>query len=129
MNTQKTCLLAAFAAVVATGFPLAAAHAQTASAGKPAIYMSEFELTDAEGIKPYSAAVDATFAPFGGRYIVRGGKSTALEGQPTKRMVMIEFPSMEQAQAWYDSPAYRAIRPIRHKSAVSRVFIVEGVAR
>jgi uncharacterized protein (DUF1330 family) len=38
---------------------------------------------------------------------------------------MIAFDSMEQAQAWYDSPAYRAIRPIRHKSATSRVYIVE----
>ena len=41
---------------------------------------------------------------------------------------MIAFPSMDQAQAWYDSPAYRSILPIRHKSATSRVFIMEGFA-
>jgi uncharacterized protein (DUF1330 family) len=80
-------------------------------------------VTDPEGIKPYSQQVDATFAPFGGRYVVRGGKTASLEGEPPKRIVMIAFDSMEQAQAWYDSPAYRAIR---HKSATSRVYIVEG---
>jgi uncharacterized protein (DUF1330 family) len=41
-------------------------------------------------------------------------------------MVVIEFDSKEQAQAWYDSPAYRKIMPLRHKSAISRVYIVEG---
>lgn len=92
----------------------------------PAYYVSEFEVTDPEGIKPYSAEVESTFRPFGGRYIVRGGKSATLEGDAAKRIVMIAFPSMEQAQAWYESPAYREIRPIRHRSAKSRVFIVEG---
>ncbi len=43
-----------------------------------------------------------------------------------RRCPFIAFDSMERAQAWYDSPAYRAIRPIRHKSATSRVYIVEG---
>jgi quinol monooxygenase YgiN/uncharacterized protein (DUF1330 family) len=94
----------------------------------PAYYIAEFELTDLEGIKPYSAAVESTFTPFGGRYVVRGGKVSSLEGAPAKRVIMIAFPSIEQAQAWYDSPAYRAILPIRHKSANSRVFIMDGFA-
>ena len=129
MKTKRSMLLAAFAAAAISGFPLEALHAQAPSAGKPpAFYISEFEVTDPEGIKPYSARVESTFVPFGGRYIVRGGKVASLEGEPTKRIVMIEFPSMEQAQAWYDSPAYRELRPIRHKSAKSRVFIVEGTA-
>lgn len=92
----------------------------------PVYYVSEFEVTDPEGIKPYSAKVESTFRQFGGRYIVRGGKSETLEGEATKRIVIIAFPSMEQAQAWYESPAYQEIRPIRHRSAKSRVFIVEG---
>ncbi|WP_189611029.1 DUF1330 domain-containing protein [Pigmentiphaga litoralis] len=101
----------------------------TTAAPVTAIYVSEFEVTDPEGIKPYSAGVDATFAPFGGRYIVRGGTVASLEGGATKRVVMIQFPSMEQARAWYDSPAYRALRPIRHQSATSKVFIVNGVTQ
>lgn len=93
----------------------------------PAFYISEFELTDPEGIKLYSAQVTSTFEPFGGRYIVRGGRIVPLEGDaPKGRLVVIAFDSMEKAQAWYDSPTYRQIRPIRHKSAESRVFIVEG---
>ncbi len=105
------------------------AQAQPAAGARaPAYYISEFELTDPEGIRPYSAAVESTFTPFGGRYVVRGGKVTSLEGSPAKRVIMIAFPSPEQAQAWYDSPAYRSILPVRHESATSRVFIMEGFA-
>jgi len=103
-------------------------HAQEAPAGKArAFYISEFVVTDREGMKPYSAQVESTFRPFGGRYIVRGGKISTLEGEgPKGGMVVIEFDSRDQAQAWYDSPAYRRLMPIRHKSATSRVYIVEG---
>lgn len=106
----------------------AGVHAQEPAAGKPrAFYISEFVVTDREGIKPYSAQVESTFRPFGGRYIVRGGNINMLEGDgPKGGMVVIEFDTKEQAQAWYDSPAYRKIMPIRHKTATSRVYIVEG---
>jgi uncharacterized protein (DUF1330 family) len=89
--------------------PWPAADAQpTAGATAPAYYLSEFELTDPEGIKPYSAAVESTFTPFGGRYEVRGGQRVSLEGAPAQRVVMIKFPSLAQAEAWYGSAAYRA---------------------
>jgi uncharacterized protein (DUF1330 family) len=103
-------------------------HAQEAPAGKPrAFYISEFVVTDRDGMRPYSAQVESTFRPFGGRYIVRGGTITTPEGDgPKGGMVVIEFDSKEQAQAWYDSPAYRKLMPIRHRSATSRVYIVEG---
>jgi uncharacterized protein (DUF1330 family) len=130
MQARPLRLLAPLAAIaIAAASPLSAQAQSAPPALAPAIYVSEFEVTDPEGIKPYSAAVDATFAPFGGRYVVRGGKVASLEGEPTRRIVMIEFPSMEQARAWYDSPAYRAIRPIRQRSATSHVFIVQGVPR
>src|SRR3954471_2381773 len=65
-----------------------------------AYYVAEFALTDPEGIKPYSAGVAATFKPFGGGFIVRGGKIVGLEGPaPGSRTVIIEFPSMERAEA------------------------------
>jgi uncharacterized protein (DUF1330 family) len=103
-------------------------YAQEQINAKPhAFYIAEFVVTDREGMKPYSAQVESTFAPFSGRYIVRGGKINGLEGDgPKGGMVVIEFDSREQAQAWYDSPAYRKLRPIRQKSAVSRVYIVDG---
>jgi uncharacterized protein (DUF1330 family)/quinol monooxygenase YgiN len=107
--------------------PVVIAARGQAKAAAPAFYLSEFELTDADGIRPYSAAVESTFTPFGGKYVVRGGQRVSLEGAPAQRVVMIEFPGLAQARAWYDSAAYRALRPIRHRSATSRVFIVEGV--
>jgi uncharacterized protein (DUF1330 family) len=51
-----------------------------------------------------------------------------LEGDAPKRVVVTEFPSLEQARAWYNSPAYSAIRPIRQSAAKSQVFLAEGVA-
>jgi uncharacterized protein (DUF1330 family) len=120
-------VLAAAASVVVGAFGTGAIVAQTQNHAKqPAFYISEFELSDPEGIKPYSQQVEATFRPFTGRYLVRGGQTASLEGEQPKRIVMIAFDSMAQAQAWYDSPAYRAIRPIRLQSAKSRVYIVEG---
>ena len=119
-------LAIAAVAVVALAPASAQTPASAAVAKPPAYYISEFELTDPDGIKPYSAAVESTFQPFGGKYAVRGGKVVSLEGEPSKRVIMIVFPSLEQAQAWYASPRYQEIMPIRHKSAKSRVFIMEG---
>ncbi len=58
---------------------------------------------------------------------MRGGRTAALEGAPPKRFVIVAFESMEQARAWYDSPAYAAIRPLRQSASVSRAFIAEGL--
>lgn len=129
METRTIALLAAVMSVAVGSFGTQAIVAQTAGqTQRPAYYISEFELADPEGIKPHSEQVEATFAPFTGRYLVRGGDTASLEGDQPKRIVMIAFDSMAQAQAWYDSPAYRAIRPIRLQSAKSRVYIVEGAA-
>jgi uncharacterized protein (DUF1330 family) len=128
MKTKRALLAVLAAATLAGG--AGQVHAQAAPGRQaPAYYISEFELTDADGIKPYSAQVEGTFRPYGGHYVVRGGKTASLEGDPLQRIIMIEFPSLQQAQAWYDSPAYTALRPIRHRSAKSRVFILEGLPR
>ena len=128
MNPMRFLLGAVFAAILLS-VPVRYLHAQASTTPQlPAFYISEFEVTDPEGIKPYSAAVESTFAPFGGRYVVRVGKAASLEGAPPKRVVMIAFPSMEHALAWYNSPSYSELKPIRHKSATSRVFVVEGAA-
>jgi len=128
MNIQHNFARAALAAaaVCASLAPWAGAKAQAPKAQPPAYYIAEFELTDPEGIRPYSAAVESTFAPFGGKYAVRGGKVDSLEGEPMRRVIMIAFPSFAQAQAWYASPSYKEIMPIRHSSAKSRTFIMEG---
>jgi uncharacterized protein (DUF1330 family) len=128
---MKSALRAAFAGLAIGAATIVAAHAQAPEASQPhAYYIAEFKITDPEGMKPYSARVASTFEPYGGRYIVRGGKIAPLEGEgPDNRMVVIEFDSMEKAQAWYGSPAYAQLKPIRHKNAISRVYIVEGTSR
>jgi uncharacterized protein (DUF1330 family) len=128
MNFRRVLTHTLLTAAVATAglAPLASAQAQAAATKPPAYYVAEFELTDPEGIRPYSAAVESTFVPFGGKYAVRGGKVASLEGEPMKRVIMIVFPSLEQAQAWYASARYQDIMPIRHRSAKSRTFIMEG---
>ena len=104
------------------------AHGQTAAAPRPAYYLADFELTHPDAIKPYSAQVAATFAPFGGRYLVRGGTQTLLEGEASGgRLVIIAFDSAAQARAWYDSPAYARLKPIRQAAGKSRVLLVDGL--
>ncbi|RMR51949.1 MULTISPECIES: DUF1330 domain-containing protein [Pseudomonas] len=112
-----------------TSLAMSAAFAQTPAPAKPlAYYVAEFEPTTPGAIKPYSDRVEDTFKPFGGRFIVRGGEVDALEGEkPMGRMVVIAFDNIEQARAWYRSPAYEVIKPIRHKAGKTNVYIVQGI--
>lgn len=76
----------------------------------------------------YAKGVPATLAPFEGKLIARGGKYTVLEGRwEHPRTVVIEFPSREAAQAWYDSVAYQKIIALRHKSSHGNLVIQDGV--
>jgi len=94
----------------------------------PGYVVAEVDVKDPAMFKKYGDQVPGTLAPFNGHYIIRGGNPQAVEGDAPKRFVVIAFDSVEKAHAWEDSPAYGAIKPIRHSSATSRVFIAEGVA-
>src|SRR3546814_1922234 len=61
----------------------------------------------------YLERIDATLAPFGGRYIIHGGRKAVLEGDWPGDLIVIAFPDRAAAAAWYDSPAYRAIKNLR----------------
>jgi uncharacterized protein (DUF1330 family) len=75
----------------------------------------------------YRKEVPATLAPFGGKFIVRGGDLTIFEGEwPHPRLVIIEFPSRTDAEGWYNSPAYQAVISLRHKSTTGNFIIVDG---
>lgn len=78
-------------------------------------------------IKEYLQRIDATLAPFSGKYLVHGGPYTPLEGSWSGDLVVIEFPTMEQAKDWYKSDAYVEIRPLRTKHTVGDVLLVQGV--
>lgn len=78
-------------------------------------------------IKEYLLRIDATLAPFSGRYRVHGGPYQPLEGAWSADLVVIEFPSMELARGWYNSDVYKAIRPLRTEHTEGDVFLVQGV--
>ncbi|MGR7921381.1 DUF1330 domain-containing protein [Zobellella denitrificans] len=78
-------------------------------------------------IKEYLQRIDATLAPFSGKYLVHGGPYVPLEGAWSGDLVVIEFPSMEQARGWYESDAYGAIRPLRTRHTLGEVLLVQGV--
>ena len=94
----------------------------------PTYFVAEIEITDASGYEPYRAAVPATIAQYGGRYLTRGSAVELVEGGPEpKRVVILEFPDTAAVKRWYDSPEYQKILPIRLANSTGHTFIVEGV--
>ncbi len=77
----------------------------------------------------YLQGIDETLAPFSGRYLVHGGPYQPLEGSWSGDLVVIEFPSMEDAKAWYNSDAYAAIRSLRMNNTEGDVLLVQGVGQ
>jgi len=92
-----------------------------------AYFIVDVDVTDAAGFEEYRKQVPATVERYGGRFLVRGGQTETLEGdwQP-KRVVVLEFPSVEQARRWYDSPEYRDPKALRFKTAKTKLILVEG---
>jgi uncharacterized protein (DUF1330 family) len=78
-------------------------------------------------IVEYLERIDATLAPYGGRFIVHGGEQEVVEGSSPGTLVVIEFPDRPRAQEWYASPAYQEILPLRTENTVSTAFLVDGV--
>lgn len=88
----------------------------------------DIEVTDPEGYKEYAKMAPATVTLYGGKYIARGGHNETLEGDwQAKRLVILEFPSVEQAKSWVNSPEYAPARKLRHQYARSNMVVVEGV--
>ena len=88
----------------------------------------EFVVEDAALYARYRERVAEVVAAFGGRYLVRGGQVEALEGELIgRRVVVIAFPDRKRALAFYRSPAYQAILPLRLRAARGRLLLLEGV--
>ncbi|HEV2364983.1 MAG TPA: DUF1330 domain-containing protein [Caulobacteraceae bacterium] len=89
----------------------------------------ELEITNMDAMRPYIEAVSETIAAHGGRYLVRAGPTEVAEGAlgqyPTK--VVLEFPSMAAAKAWYNSKEYQAILPLRTRNSKCNFVWAEGV--
>jgi uncharacterized protein (DUF1330 family) len=93
----------------------------------PAYVIGDIEVTDPAVYDDYRKQVLATIEKFGGRFAVRGGAVEPLEGGwAPKRVVVVEFPTLEQARAWYRSPEYAPLIRLRQKASRGRLVLVEG---
>jgi uncharacterized protein (DUF1330 family) len=93
----------------------------------PAYVIAEVTITDPQGFERYRQMVPPTVAHYGGRFVVRGGKTETLEGTwNPARLVVLEFDSVERARAWWASEEYREAKELRQRTARTNLLIVEG---
>ena len=89
-------------------------------------WIARVDVHNEDGYKPYMVANLGIFKQFGGRYLVRGGKSESVEGGSRSRNVVIEFPDYANALACYLSPEYQNNIKVRQPHAVAEIVIIEG---
>ncbi|BAK66208.1 hypothetical protein SLG_15330 [Sphingobium sp. SYK-6] len=124
--------LAAIGCIAAVGTrSIAPAKAgNTAPAASPtakAYVIAEVNVKDLKGYRDYVAAAFPVIQKYGGKFLVRGGTTIAVEGAPPAgRIMVIEFESLEQAKKFEYSKDYTDIAPLRHRTSESRLLIVEG---
>lgn len=92
----------------------------------PALIIVDVRITEPGKFEEYRKLVPATLEPYGGRFLARGGRVETLEGDwDPKRIVVIEFPTLERARAWWASEEYRIPKQMRMESAETRMIAVE----
>jgi uncharacterized protein (DUF1330 family) len=95
----------------------------------PAYVIANVDVRDPDTYEEYREAVPATIAEHGGRYLARGGATEVVEGDwEPKRLVIVEFPSLEAARAWVHSESYGPVKAIRHRTAETQLVLIDGVA-
>ncbi len=94
----------------------------------PAYVIVQVDVKDPARYDDYKRMVPPSLERFGGRFLVRGGKTHTLEGGwAPSGFVMVEFPSVEQAKAWWASPEYAAAKALRQATADSMMIVAEGI--
>jgi len=84
------------------------------------------EIANPDGYREYMRHTPRLINQFGGRFIVRGGESEMLEGDAMPRVVVIEFPSLDQARTFYHSPEYARARKLREGAGIVRLLAIDG---
>ena len=88
----------------------------------------DIEVTDPVRYEEYKKLAPPSLAVYGGKYVARGGKTETLEGDwSPKRLVILEFESVEWAKAWLNSPEYREPRKMRQRTTHTNMVVIEGV--
>ena len=94
----------------------------------PAYVIVDVKINDPKEYEEYKKLTPSSITAFGGKFIVRGGKTEDLEGnwQP-ERIVILEFPTIDRAKQWWNSVEYAPAKTIRQNSAITKMIVVEGV--
>ena len=93
----------------------------------PAYVINDMEVTKPEMLEEYKKLSAPTVKQFGEKFITRGGRVVALEGDwNPQRIVILEFPSLEQAKSWVESVEYAPAKLLRQQFTKSRLIVVEG---
>ena len=88
----------------------------------------DIDVHDPAGYERYKELAPAGIAAYGGKYLARGGRTEVLEGAwAPRRLVVLEFDSVERARTWIDSEEYREARQLRHQTARTSMVVVEGL--
>src|SRR6202162_3898102 len=89
-------------------------------------WIARVDVKNEEGYKPYAAANGAIFKKFGGRFVIRAGKSESVEGTARSRNVVIEFPDYASALACYRSPEYQQNIKVRLPHSTADILVIEA---
>jgi uncharacterized protein (DUF1330 family) len=93
----------------------------------PAYIIVEVKINDPVQYEDYKKLTPISLAKYQGKFIVRGGKSEALEGGwDPQRVVVLEFPNKELARSWWASGDYAPAKAIRQRTAETKMILVEG---
>lgn len=94
-----------------------------------AFLVSDVSVRDAEAFQTYRSRAAASITQHGGRYLARGGEIEPLEGTwEPRNIIIVEFPSLDQARAWYRSPEYAFALEMRDKALSRNLILVDGIS-
>ena len=96
----------------------------------PAYLIARVQVTDWDRYREYIKATPEAIERYGGKFIVRGGDVVTLEGEPeNRRLVVIEFPSLERAKEFFHSPEYARAKALRAGAAIGQFLAIEGFSQ
>lgn len=94
----------------------------------PAYVIVDIEITDPKEYEEYKKHTPGSLVPYDGKFLTRGGVVENLEGDwKPSRLVILAFPSMEKARAWWNSPGYAPAKLIRQRASNTQMIVAEGI--
>lgn len=126
MKSTLKLVISLLAGIAIGGAALNGLHAQ---AKPPAFTIAEIEVIDPTGFQDFAKRNGAGMSAAGGRVLALRGRIVTSEGTPPKGAALIAWDSLDQATEYFNSPTFKALIPLRDKSAKVRLFHVEGLAK